>query len=45
MDPEYQVCGKAAKNGKLYTGKYSDKTAAKKLPKPKSKKARTKIRT
>ena len=26
--PEYKECGKAAKNGKLYTGKYSNKTCS-----------------
>jgi hypothetical protein len=29
VDPEYQICGKAAKSGKLYIGKYSEKTCAK----------------
>jgi len=27
--PEFQVCGKAAKAGKLYTGKYTDKACSK----------------
>jgi hypothetical protein len=32
-DPEYQICGKAAKNGKAYTGKYSDKACSVAEPK------------
>jgi len=32
-DPEYQVCGKAAKNGKVYTGKYKDKACSEAEPK------------
>ncbi|HTY97929.1 MAG TPA: hypothetical protein VMB91_12865, partial [Solirubrobacteraceae bacterium] len=33
VDPEFQICGKAAKNGKVYTGKYSDKACSAAEPK------------